>query len=33
VDHNFGQEAGSNNRYLGIFPARGELACREYIEH
>jgi hypothetical protein len=33
VDHNFCQEAGSNTRYLGTFPARGELACREYSEH
>ena len=29
----FCQEAGLNARYLGTFPARGELACREYSEH
>jgi hypothetical protein len=32
VEHNFCQEASSNTRYLGTFPARGELACREYTE-
>jgi hypothetical protein len=26
VEHNFCQEAGLNTRYLGTFPARGELA-------
>jgi hypothetical protein len=29
----FCQEAGPNVRYLCIFPARGELACREYSDH
>jgi hypothetical protein len=29
----FCQEAGLNVRYLGTFPARGELACREYSDH
>jgi hypothetical protein len=33
VDHNFCQEAGSNTRYLGTFPVRGEPTCREYSEH
>ena len=27
------QKAGPNTRYLCIFPARGELACREYSDH
>jgi hypothetical protein len=26
------QEAGLNARYLCTFPARGELACREYSD-
>jgi hypothetical protein len=29
----FSQEAGLNSRYLCTFPARGELACREYSDH
>jgi hypothetical protein len=29
----FSQEAGPNTRYLCTFPARGELACREYSNH
>jgi hypothetical protein len=29
----FSQEAGLNTRYLCTFPARGELACREYSDH
>jgi hypothetical protein len=29
----FSQEAGLNTRYLCTFPARGELACREYFDH
>jgi hypothetical protein len=29
----FHQEAGLNARYLCTFPARGELACREYPDH
>jgi hypothetical protein len=29
----FSQEAGLNSRYLYTFPARGELACREYSDH
>jgi len=29
----FCQEAGPNTRYLCTFPARGELACREYFDH
>jgi hypothetical protein len=29
----FGQEAGLNARYLCTFPARGELACKEYSDH
>jgi hypothetical protein len=29
----FSQEAGVNARYLCTFPARGELACREYSDH
>ena len=29
----FYQEAGPNSRYLCTFPARGELACREYSDH
>jgi hypothetical protein len=29
----FSQEAGLNIRYLCTFPARGELACREYTDH
>jgi hypothetical protein len=29
----FGQEAGLKARYLCTFPARGELACREYSDH
>jgi hypothetical protein len=29
----FSQEAGLNARYLYTFPARGELACREYSDH
>jgi hypothetical protein len=29
----FGQEAGLNARHLCTFPARGELACREYSDH
>ena len=29
----FSQEAGLNARYLCTFPARGELACREYSDH
>jgi hypothetical protein len=33
MDQNFCQEAGSNTRYLGTFPARGEPTCREYSEH
>jgi hypothetical protein len=28
----FSQEAGLTARYLGTFPARGELACREYSD-
>jgi hypothetical protein len=27
------QEAGPNTKYLCTFPARGELACREYFDH
>jgi hypothetical protein len=27
------QETGLNTRYLCTFPARGELACREYSDH
>jgi hypothetical protein len=33
MEHNFCQEADFNVRYLGTFPARGELACREYSDH
>jgi hypothetical protein len=33
LEHNFCQEAGSNTRYLGTFPARRELAWREYSAH
>jgi hypothetical protein len=33
VEHNFCQESGSNTRYLGTFPARRELSCREYSAH
>jgi hypothetical protein len=29
----FSQEAGLNSRPLCTFPARGELACREYSDH
>jgi hypothetical protein len=29
----FIQEAGLNARYMCNFPARGELACREYSDH
>jgi hypothetical protein len=29
----FSQEAGLKTRYLCTFPARGELACREYSDH
>jgi hypothetical protein len=29
----FSQEAGLNGRYLCTFPARGELAFREYSDH
>jgi hypothetical protein len=29
----FSQEAGLNARPLCTFPARGELACREYSDH
>jgi hypothetical protein len=29
----FSQESGLNARYLCTFPARGELACREYYDH
>jgi hypothetical protein len=29
----FYQEAGPKARYLCIFPASGELACREYSDH
>jgi hypothetical protein len=29
----FCQEAGPNSRYLCTFPARGELAYREYSDH
>jgi hypothetical protein len=29
----FSKEAGLNARYLCTFPARGELACREYSGH
>jgi hypothetical protein len=29
----FSQEAGPNARYLCMFPARGELACKEYSDH
>jgi hypothetical protein len=29
----FNQEAGLNTRYLCTFPARGELAYREYSDH
>jgi hypothetical protein len=29
----FNQEAGLIGRYLCTFPARGELACREYSKH
>jgi hypothetical protein len=32
VEHNFCQEAGLNTRYLGNFPARRELTCREYSD-
>jgi hypothetical protein len=32
MDHNFCQEADSNTIYPVTFPARGELACREYSE-
>jgi hypothetical protein len=32
-DFIFSQEAGLNARYLCTFPARGELACREYSDH
>jgi hypothetical protein len=28
----FSQEAGLNDRYLCIFPARGKLACNEYSD-
>jgi hypothetical protein len=28
----FSQEAGLNSRPLCTFPARGELACREYSD-
>jgi hypothetical protein len=28
----FSQEAGMNARYLCTFPARAELACREYFD-
>jgi hypothetical protein len=29
----FSQEAGPKARYLCTFPAREELACREYSDH
>jgi hypothetical protein len=29
----FSQEAGLNARYLCTFPSRGELVCREYLDH
>jgi hypothetical protein len=29
----FSQEAGLNTRYLCIFPAREDLACRDYSDH
>jgi hypothetical protein len=29
----FSQEAGLNDRPLCTFPARGDLACREYTDH
>jgi hypothetical protein len=29
----FCEEAGPNAGYLCTFPARGELACREYSDH
>jgi hypothetical protein len=29
----FSQEAGLNDRTLCTFPARGELACREYSDY
>jgi hypothetical protein len=29
----FSQEAGLKARYWYTFPARGELACREYSDH
>jgi hypothetical protein len=29
----FSHKAGPNARYLCTFPARGELACREYSDH
>jgi hypothetical protein len=29
----FSKEADLNSKYLCTFPARGELACREYFDH
>ena len=29
----FSQEAGPNTKYMCTFPARGDLACREYSDH